>query len=161
MPHHVQDSHWVALIHRNIGGRIHFFYADDMNSPNTAQMIWHHLSPIKTSAEIHPSNVTWHNYCSYTYLPHSNECGPCTLLALSVFALHPNPSQYMLIPYMNNNIAQISRWWVARCIISLVFPCDIFKSNANSNLVHFPPSWSQVSDPANLASLHDHQLDIV
>jgi hypothetical protein len=159
MPLHVQDSHWVSLIRRNIDGRLHFYYADDMNSPNTAHMIRHHLSPIKTSAEIHPSNAIWHNCLSYTYLPHSNECGPRTLLALSVFALHPNPSQYMLLPYMNNNIAQISRWWVARCILNLAFPCNIIKKTANSHLVHFPPSWNQVSDPANLASLPDHQID--
>ena len=108
MPFYIMDSHWVTLVRRKFDDRIHFFYSDHMNSSNTTHLIQQHISPLKLSKEFYPSNAMWHNCPSYTYLPHSNECGPRTLLALSVFALHPNPSQNMLLPYMNSNITQIT-----------------------------------------------------
>jgi hypothetical protein len=39
IPIHINGSHWVALVHRNSKGKIHFFYADDMNSNKTETMV--------------------------------------------------------------------------------------------------------------------------
>jgi len=36
---HIHDSHEVTLVHWHVNGRIHFYYADDMNSSNTAHII--------------------------------------------------------------------------------------------------------------------------
>jgi hypothetical protein len=52
------------------------------------------------------------------YVPHSNECGPRALLAAAIYSLHPNPNKNSLIPAMHPNIAQISRWWVAKSILT-------------------------------------------
>jgi hypothetical protein len=60
-----------------------------------------------------PTNSTWINCHGYTYHPHSNECGPCTLLALVIMSLHPNPSSNILLPFMHPNLAKICRWWAA------------------------------------------------
>jgi len=110
------------------------------------------------SKEFYQSNAIWHNFPSYTYLPHSNECGPHTLMALSVFALHPDPSQNMLLPYMNSNLAQISRWWVARSLINQEFPLNIFNRDITPSQFTYPPLWNQNSDPANLAMLINTQI---
>jgi len=110
------------------------------------------------SKEFYPSNAIWHNFPSYTYLPHSNEYGPHTLMALSVFALHPDPSQNMLLPYVNSNLAQISRWWVARSLINQEFPLNIFNRDVTPSQFTYPPLWNQNSDPANLAMLINTQI---
>jgi hypothetical protein len=61
-----------------------------------------------------------------TYHPHSNECGPCTKLALHVLALHPTPNPEMLLPLMDANLAQIARLWVAASLINGEFRNDVF-----------------------------------
>jgi len=40
------------------------------------------------------------------------------LIALTAMALHSDPTDQILYPYMHPNTAQISRWWVAKTIIS-------------------------------------------
>ena len=91
---------------------------------------------------------------SFTYLPHSNKCSPQTLSARSVFALSPNPVPEMLLSCMSSNIAQISRWWVAKSILSRDFNQYPFLTVLHHPNNFIPSPWNQISDPANLAPLH-------
>jgi hypothetical protein len=58
------------------------------------------------------------NCINYTYRPHSNECGPRTLLALTIMMLHPDPTSSILLPFLHHNIANIARTWVASTLVS-------------------------------------------
>jgi hypothetical protein len=55
---------------------------------------------------------------SITYQPHSNECGPRTLFALTALALHPDSTPNLLLSFMHPNFAQILRTWVAATIVT-------------------------------------------
>jgi hypothetical protein len=65
-----------------------------------------------------PTNAIWINCSNTYYINHSNECGPRTLLALHILAIHPHPYKEMLLPLMHPNLAQISRTWIADSLIS-------------------------------------------
>jgi hypothetical protein len=118
IPIHVHGFHWVALTRRQINGRIYFLYSDDMNSPNTHDTIKTQYSTEFTDPNFNPPDSIWINCTSNTYLPHSNECGPRTLLALTLMATHQLPHENMLLPIMHPNIAQITRWWIAKTILT-------------------------------------------
>jgi hypothetical protein len=96
----------------------------------------------------------WVTCHSFTYLPRSNKCGPRSLLASAILATHPAPTKSILIPNMHPNIAQISRWWIAKSILNQSFELlDI------SGLFHHTHpvinhSWNQPANPFNLAPLH-------
>lgn len=62
-----------------------------------------------------------------TYLPHSNECGPHTLLALTIMGLHHNPDESMLIPFMHANIAQITCIWITNTLLLNSFDITPFQ----------------------------------
>jgi hypothetical protein len=49
----------------------------------------------------------WINCQAKTYHPHSNECGPQLLCALTLMAIHDSLTSTILLPYMHNNLAQI------------------------------------------------------
>ncbi len=114
IPCHINDNHWVAVVRRNMNWNISFWYSDDFNSASTFDSVKALLT--NTSLEFAPPNATWIQCRSYTYHPHSNECGPRTLLALIAMALHHSPHADMLLPLMDPNLSQISRWWVAKTI---------------------------------------------
>jgi len=114
----VDECHWIALTCCIIGEKTFFFYSDYMNSPHYEEVIRNLYSLTNSSPLFHPNNSEWVNITSFTYHPHLNECGPRSLMAASVMALHPNPSQHMLLPFMHHNLAQISRWWVTKTIIT-------------------------------------------
>ncbi len=66
------------------------------------------------------------NWClmdcqSFTYHPHSNECGPSSILALMVIILHFYSSSGMLILFIHYNITKLCRWWVAKTPIEVTF----------------------------------------
>jgi hypothetical protein len=92
-------------------------HTDDLNSTNTYDQIKSIYSLEATSDHFHPHHTKWINLKSYTYIPHSNECGPRCLLALAIMASHPNISNDIFLPYMHENHAQITRWWVAASIL--------------------------------------------
>jgi len=117
IPLHVNSSHWTSIIRKRIDERIIFFYCDDLNNKSQESDIRRLYNYSNTSPIFHPPNSQWIVCSSYTYLPHSNECGPRALLASAIIALHPNPTQNSLLPAMHPNIAQISRWWIAKCIL--------------------------------------------
>jgi hypothetical protein len=127
IPIHLNQSHWVILTQRVIGDSTYFLYADDLNSTNNEDTVRNLYSTI-SSSQFYPHSAIWVHCSSYTYHPHSNECGPRLLLAATIMSLHPNPSRDIILPYMHPNISQISRWWVAysilsRSIDSLPFTC--------------------------------------
>jgi hypothetical protein len=117
IPCHVNGAHWVALVRRVINQRVYFLYADDLNHPSTEQhlkdLLLAHAAP-----EFYPENTIWLHCKSVTFRPHSNECGPRTLFALTTMALHPNPSPNILLPYMSPNLAQILRTWIGSVLLS-------------------------------------------
>jgi hypothetical protein len=90
IPCHIHGAHWVGMVRRIINGRVTFLYADDLNLP-TAETQIRHLIQTYTSPEFYPQNSIWINCTSISYRPHSNECGPQTLLALTILGIHPNP----------------------------------------------------------------------
>jgi hypothetical protein len=120
IPCHVNGCHWVAVTRREIQGRVIFLYADDMNSPSTEKVVLQTLST--SNHDFYPSSTLWITCKNTTYLPHSNERGIRTLLALTIQAMHPNPSNTILTPIMHPNLAQIGRAWIALSIINGVIP---------------------------------------
>jgi len=160
IPVRIDGLHWVAVVRRIIAGQTIFFYSDDMNSPSTFESVKRLLSHSSTLEDFHPTDALWVNVLSYTYFPHSNECGPRTILALAIMALHPSPDEQIILPYMNPNIAQISRWWVAHTITNAHFdisPFDPTRKCDTSTL------WSQVmmAKPRNLATIHTKYCDLL
>jgi len=117
IPCHVHGNHWVALIRRIQNNRVHFYYSDDMNHPPTEHAL-RHLLQTSTDKAFYPDNAKWIKCHSLTYRPHSNECGPRTLFALTVLGLHQEPNMHSLMPFMTSNLAQILRTWVASSILS-------------------------------------------
>jgi hypothetical protein len=106
IPCHVNGVHWVGIVRRIIRNKVCFPYADDLNQ-ETTRIALQQLLATTADAEFYPPNSIWINCKSVTHRPHSNECGPRVLLALTIMSLHPNPLENMLLPYMHNNIAQI------------------------------------------------------
>jgi len=108
--------HTGWLMQRVIHGKVIFFYSDDLNSHNTYESI-HSLFSTHTSETFHPYDAEWIKAHSFTYMPHSNECGPRTLLALLTIAIHPTPNADILLPLMHDNLAQICRWWGTKIML--------------------------------------------
>jgi len=125
IPFFIHASHWVAIVRRLIDGKVHFFYSDDLNSTNTYESI-RSLFTTSTPEIFHPHDSTWVKIHAFTYVPHSNECGPRALLALLTIATHPSPHENILLPFMHGNLAQICRWWLAKAILLQRLDTDIF-----------------------------------
>jgi hypothetical protein len=155
-PCHIHSCHWVAVTQRVIAGSVYFLYADDMNQPNTEKIIRQTLST--SSTDFYPKGTTWINCCNYTYLPHSNECGIRTLLALTIQALHPYPYHQILLPYMHENLAQIGRTWIAltllcgslsmtpiQQIISHQFIQNMLQTKRRRSYPHYIIPWQNIT----------------
>jgi hypothetical protein len=95
-----------------------FLFADDLNSATTEEEIKQLLFTSNTCQSFYPSNAQWISCKNYTYIPHSNECGPRSLIAATIMALHPNPSELILLPTRHPNLAQIARTWVAKSLLT-------------------------------------------
>jgi hypothetical protein len=109
LPCFVDGCHWVNVVRREVNGQVLFLYADNLNRPTTEQFIRDLLSQ---NADFFPATASWINCINYTYRPHSNECGPRSLLAATILALHPHPSNTILLPAMHPKLAQILRTWL-------------------------------------------------
>ena len=117
IPIHIGGFHWAALCRRIINGITYFFYADDLNS----RTIEHELKRLImkcTNPDLCPANSQWINCSTPIFRPHSNECGPRTMLALAVMVTHPAPHHNMLQPYMSTNLAQHSRHWMSFTLLT-------------------------------------------
>ncbi len=88
IPCFINNNHWVAVVRREIQGGVLFLYSDDMHCPSTEltlrSLLRHH-----TDTTFYPRHTQWINCHSQTYIPNSIECGPRTLLALTIMMLHP------------------------------------------------------------------------
>jgi hypothetical protein len=129
IPCFINNNHWTALVRRELNGRVLFLYADDMNCPSTEASIQRTFHQ-QTDPSFYPPATEWITCHTTTYSPHSNECGPRTLLARSIMALHPSPSSSILLPYMHHNLAQITRAWAS---ITLLKGIPILPPIASSN----------------------------
>lgn len=96
IPAFINDSHWTGIVRREIKDRVMFLYADDMNNKNDEINMQQLLQ--NTDNEFYPADAIWINCSNNLYLPHSNECGPRTLLALTIMCAHPAPYREMLQP---------------------------------------------------------------
>jgi len=141
IPLFVNGNHWIALCRRIINGRVHFYYSDDLNSPQTDSRM-HHLLRASTDSTFYPPDSVWVPCSSTKYTPHSNECGPRTLLSLAVMMLHKEPNLPMLLPYMNPNLANQARCWVTSSILTGSVSLE-FSST-------FPTCTSSISNPMSL-----------
>jgi hypothetical protein len=117
LPTFINNCHWIALARREIDQQVYFLYCDDMNNKNTENDLKNFIQH-RTCLEFYPTSTIWINIKSICYFPHSNECGPRSLLALHMMALHPNPNNDMLTPIMHSNLVQITRTWIAASLIS-------------------------------------------
>jgi len=117
IPIHIHGNHWVAVNRRIIGGKVRFLYADDLNNAATERTIKQLLFENAPSTFCPPGS-TWITCTNTTYRPHSNECGPRSVLALTVFMSHPNPHKNVLQPCMHPNLAMTARTWLGVCIIT-------------------------------------------
>jgi len=158
IPNHIYNSHWIMLCQRVIGQQTFFLYADDLNSKNTEGSIKSQYSNNLTDSSFHLPDSIWINCLSFTYHPHSNECGPRSLIAATVLGLHPFPSPHILLPYMHPNIAQLSRWWVAKCIITDIFDPAPFNSSSTPPTNDPPTSLLQEAAPYDLYPEEGDQL---
>lgn len=116
IPCHIDNCHWVATVRREINNQVIFLFSDDLNNPSTENQVKSTLATL--GEDFYPTTALWINCRSYTYLPHSNECGARTLLATAVMMTHPEPSNLSLLPYMHHNLAQIARTWIASALLS-------------------------------------------
>jgi hypothetical protein len=132
IPCHINDCHWVAVTRRIVSGQVYFLYADDMNSKQSENIVKQIFA--NSDPRFYPSTSVWITCNNYTFLPHSNECGIRTLLALIFQALQPNPHPNILLPYMHSNLAQIGRTWVAASLIHSHIPTDPIQELLNQSI---------------------------
>lgn len=118
IPIHVNGNHYVALTRKIVNGIIYFLYADDLNNKSTVEKIKRLLYQGKIYPLFCPPDSIWMNYKNYTSRPHSNECGPHTILALAVMMQHPSPHPNILLPYLEPNLAQCTRLWSAALLLT-------------------------------------------
>lgn len=150
IPCFVHGGHWVIVVRREIEGKVQFLFVNDLNSTRTESAIKSLLSARNTSPEFHPENSQWVTCKNFTYQPHSNECGPRTIVAATILALHQTPSSDILLPMMHPNLAQIARTWVAVSLLNNKINSEAINEIIASN--YQPPFQSTVarSEPANL-----------
>jgi hypothetical protein len=159
IPLHINNNHWVALGRKIVQGVAHFYYADDMNNTGTKESVRTILSHW-TNTQFYPSNSVWVNCRSQTFIPHSNECGPKSILAMAVMATHSNPHSSILQPYMHCDLAQFSHFWTNSLLltgqVSLLPPTTFTSYNHYLSLTtvpSYPVQWqAQQGDPLSTNS---------
>jgi hypothetical protein len=147
IPCHVQGIHWVGVVRRIIKNQVWFLYADDLNQQAVEADLKYNLSTYADPA-FYPRDAIWLNCKNITFRPHSNECGPRTLLALAVMSLHPDPDEHILLPLMHGNLAQITRTWIAESLLLGVvhipdLPLDPLANMSNCSTPAYLFSWKE------------------
>ena len=100
-----------------------------------------------TSTEFYPPNSRWVSCRTPIFRPHSNECGPRTMLALAVMISHPAPHLTILHTYISSNLVQHSCHWM--CIVLLMGIVPLLEQNEVTQANH-PPVIESI--PAMLIS---------
>ena len=98
-----------------------------------------------TSTEFYPPNSRWILCHTPIFRPHSNECGPRTMLALAVMISHPAPHPTIL--HLSSNLAQHSRHWM--CIVLIMGSVPLLEQKEVTQANH-PPAMQLI--PATLIS---------
>jgi len=83
IPVHIMGNHWVAVCRRTDSSLTTFYYADDINDASIETTI-KNLLFVNAPQYFCPLGSRWVSCENTTYRPHSNECGPRKMLALSV-----------------------------------------------------------------------------
>jgi len=117
LPCFVNGCHWVTVVRREVAGQVIFLYADDLNQSSTERFLKNLLFS-DAPEDFYPASAIWVNCINFTYAPHSNECGPRSLLAATILALHPQPSNTILLAAMHPNLAQTLCTWLGCQIIT-------------------------------------------
>lgn len=117
IPTRFNDSHWITLVLWELDNRVLFLYADGMNNQNSKQELKDFMTKW-TNVKFCTPNAEWINCKNTFYTPHSNECGPQTLLSIHIMATHPNPDSNILLHLMHQNLSQISRVWIPISIVT-------------------------------------------
>jgi hypothetical protein len=147
IPIHINGSHWVALCRMIKNGRTYILHADDLNCPTTEREICRTLFSPSTSRAFCPTNSIWTRCSNYTYRPHSNECGPRTILSLAIMMSDSAIHQGSLLQYMNPNLAQQSRVWMSHILTSgqvLLLPPTLTAQRQTSSVTTLSSHHSQV-----------------
>jgi hypothetical protein len=152
IPVHINDNHWVAVTRRETHQKVSFYYSDDLNLYNMEKYIKSQLQTHCKGTNFYPDTTEWISVKTTTYLPHSNECGPRTMLALTVMGLHnhPNPNESILVPFMDAHIAQISRIWIAKTLILNNFDITPYQQHLHTQNNQLPHERTKQSVPYNL-----------
>jgi hypothetical protein len=157
LPAYIDDSHWLAIVRREINNKVLFLYADDMNNQTTEKEI-KSLILQHTNNTFFPPDAQWIKVKTTYYTPHSNECGPRTLLALHIMATHPNPTDEILTHLMHPNLAQITRSWIAISIImGKLHDTDLYCNKVSEQDVTF--SYTDTCIPKDLINWSEHNTN--
>jgi hypothetical protein len=151
LPCYVHGCHWVSVVRREILGQVYFLFADDLNNTSTEEEIKQLLSTANTCLSFHPPSAQWISCTNYTYIPHSNECRPRSLIAATIMALHQHPSDLILLPAMHPNLAQIARTWVAKSLLI----------NQIDNSALLPLLAPHNLEPSPTLNMHSHPYHLV
>jgi hypothetical protein len=158
---------WVGLHRINNDGAITFYCANDLNHPSTEREVKHVISQ-NTPREFYPMSTIWISCKTPNFSPHSNECGPCTILALAVLSQHPNPHAGALCPYLHSHLAQVCHEWMGMIILTgkvhLLPPSlEATVQSIPMCTIHYTPkstiSWAGPQPPF-LTPSHSHTLSI-
>ncbi len=84
----IDGKHWVGVVLCKLNSQVYFLYSEDLNNPQTEWNVKQLLS--HTNQEFYLLSTIWINCKAFTYSPHSNECGPRTLLAISIWCYIQN-----------------------------------------------------------------------
>jgi len=150
IPCFVDGCHWVTVVRREVNNQVYFLFADDLYNSRTEQDMKRLLSTEHTSETFYPLSAKWIACRNYTYIPHSNECGPRSLIAATIMALHPSPSNYILLPCMHQNLAQISRTWVAMSLLTNNINHSAVTALCSPSRATFPHVTRMASKPYHL-----------
>jgi hypothetical protein len=151
LPCFVHGFHWVSAVRREILGQVYFLFVDDLNNTSTEEEIKQLLSTANPCPSFHPPSAQWISCTNYTYIPHSNECGPRSLIAATIMALHQHPSDLILLPAMHPNLAQIARTWVAKSLLI----------NQIDNSALLPLLAPHNLEPSPALTMHSHPYHLV
>jgi hypothetical protein len=149
VPLHTNGNHWAASCRRKLHGEVYFLYADDLNIDRTEKQV---KSALATIPGFMPANAIWINCANNTYLPHSNKCGPRTIISLAVFLSDPAPSMTMLQHYMNANLAMQARTWMGHLLLMGQSPLSVNQGKYPKQAESQSPIDYDTKEDCNLSS---------
>ena len=160
IPIHYQENHWINVTRREqTPGEVTFFYADNLNCPHTAQYIESTFCSRIRDHRFMPTSAKWIICKQMHYDQHFMERGPRMLLAGTILAYHPEPTENSLLPLMHPNLSNIARTWVASTIVSQSFQYSairtLLRNQYHSQIMEIPLNAHAINEPIiHLPSVH-------